>query len=214
MQNNKSIEFQSLAKEENNRLGKLILQKMSVEDYMNDSEDNHPAVYVGTYAKYNDGSLFGMWVDMVKCGDYDTFMEVCHNLHADEEDPELMYQDYECFPGAWYSESGIDEDTFDRIMEYADMDDDDRDAFDEFSEAFGNDCVASFRERYMGQWDSEKDFAEHIIDECYRSAFGRLQGKNLDDMMGHLASYFDYEAYARDLFIDDFYFSNGYVFRR
>ena len=89
-------------------------------------------------------------------------------------------------------------------MEYADMDDDDRDAFDEFSEAFGNDCVASFRERYMGQWDSEKDFAEHIVDECY----------NLDDMMGHLASYFDYEAYARDLFIDDFYFSNGYVFRR
>ena len=155
MQNNKSIEFQSLAKEENNRLGKLILQKMSVEDYMNDSQDNHPAVYVGTYAKYNDGSLFGMWVDMVKCGDYDTFVEVCHNLHADEEDPELMYQDYECFPSAWYSESGIDEDTFDRIMEYADM----------------------------------------------------------DDMMGHLASYFDYEAYARDLFIDDFYFSNGYVRR-
>jgi antirestriction protein len=33
-------------------------------------------------------------------------------------------------------------------------------------------------------------------------------------MMGHLASYFDYEAYARDLFIDDYYFTNGYVFRR
>lgn len=82
--------------------------------------------------------------------------------------------------------------------------DDDRDAFDEFSDAFGNDCVASFRERYMGQWDSEKDFAEHIVDECY----------NLDEMMGHQASYFDYEAYAKDLFIDDFYFSNGYVFRR
>ena len=102
MQNNKSLEFQSLTKEENNYLGKLILQKMSVEDYMNNCEDGHPAVYVGTYAKYNDGSLFGMWVDMVKCGDYDTFIEVCHNLHADEEDPELMYQDYECFPGAWY----------------------------------------------------------------------------------------------------------------
>jgi antirestriction protein len=56
----------------------------------------------------------------------------------------------------------------------------------------------------MGQWDSEKDFAEHIVDECY----------NLDDMMGSLASYFDYEAYARDLFIDDYYFTDGYVFRR
>ena len=32
--------------------------------------------------------------------------------------------------------------------------------------------------------------------------------------MVHLALYFDYEAYARDLFIDDFYFSNDYVFRR
>ena len=31
------------------------------------------------------------------------------NDDADEEDPELMYQDYECFPSAWYSESGIDE---------------------------------------------------------------------------------------------------------
>ncbi len=30
MQNNKSLEFQSLAKEENNRLGKLILQKILV----------------------------------------------------------------------------------------------------------------------------------------------------------------------------------------
>ena len=204
MQNSKSMELQALAKKEENKIGKLILQKMSVEDYMNDSTDNEPAVYVGTYSKYNDGNLFGAWISLVKCGDYGTFMEVCHNLHADEEDPELMFQDYECFPSAWYSESGIDEDTFDRIIEFSGLDDDDRDAFEEFSDAFGNDCIESFRERYMGKWDSEKDFAEHIVDECY----------NLDDMMGHLASYFDYEAYARDLFIDDFYFSNGYVFRR
>ena len=204
MQNNISSKFQSLAKEEKNYLGKLAFQKMSVEYYMNDCEDGHPAVYVGTYAKYNDGSLFGMWVDLVKCGDYDTFMEVCHNLHADEEDPELMYQDYECFPSAWYSESGIDEDTFDKIMEYADMDEDDMEAYEEFVDSFGNDSFDSFKERYMVKWDSEKDFAEHIIDECY----------NLDDMMGHLASYFDYEAFARDLFIDDYYFTDGYVFRR
>ena len=204
MQNNKSLEFQALAKKEDSILGKLTRQKMSVKDYMNDENDNHPAVYVGTYAKYNEGSIFGMWIDLVKCGDFDTFQEVCHNLHADEVDPELMYQDYENFPSAWYSESGIDEDTFDRIIEFADLDDDERDAFEAFSDAFGNNCIASFRERYMGQWDSEKDFAEHIVDECY----------NLDDMMGHLASYFDYEAYARDLFIDDFYFTDGYVFRR
>lgn len=204
MQNNKSLEFLSLAKEENNYLGKLILQKMSVEDYMNDSEDSHPAVYVGTYSKYNDGMLFGMWVDLVKCGDYDTFMEVCHNLHADEEDPELMYQDFECFPEAWYSESGIYEDTFDKIMEFAALDEDDREAYEEFVDAFSEDSIDKFKERFMGKWDSEEAFAEHIIDECY----------DLIGIMGHLASYFDYKAYARDLFIEDYYFTEGYVFRR
>ena len=204
MQYNISSKFQSLAKKENSYLGKLAFQKMSVQDFMNDYKEGNPAVYVGTYSKYNDGNLFGMWVDLVKCGDYDTFMEVCHNLHADEEDPELMYQDYECFPNAWYSESGIDEDTFDKIIEYAELDEDDREAFEEFTDSFGNDSFDSFKERYMGKWDSEKDFAEHIVDECY----------NLDDMMGHLASYFDYEAFARDLFIDDYYFTDGYVFRR
>ena len=204
MQYNISSKFQSLAKKENSYLGKLAFQKMSVQDYMNDYKEGNPAVYVGTYSKYNDGNLFGMWVDLVKCGDYDTFMEACHNLHADEEDPELMYQDYECFPKAWYSESGIDEDTFDKIIEYAELDEDDREAFEEFTDSFGNDSFDSFKERYMGKWDSEKDFAEHIVNECY----------NLDDMMGHLASYFDYEAFARDLFIDDYYFTDGFVFRR
>ncbi len=98
MQNKESMEFQALAKQESNELGKLILQKMSVEDYMADSKCENPAVYVGTYRKYNEGSLFGMWVDLTACANYDEFIEVCHKLHADEDDPELMYQDFEYFP--------------------------------------------------------------------------------------------------------------------
>ena len=31
--------------------------------------------------------------------------------------------------------------------------------------------------------------------------------------MGHLANYFDYDAYALDLFLYDYYYDNGYVFR-
>ena len=31
--------------------------------------------------------------------------------------------------------------------------------------------------------------------------------------MGNLAYYFDYDAYARDLFMWDYYYDNGYVFR-
>ena len=89
-------------------------------------------------------------------------------------------------------------------MEFAELDEDDSEAFEEFVDSFSNDSIDSFKERYMGKWDSEKDFAEHIVDECY----------DLDGMMGHLSSYFDYEAFARDLFSEDYYFTDGYVFRR
>ncbi len=50
-------------------------------------------VYVGTYAKYNDGNLFGKWFDLEDYTDLDEFYEACADLHADEEDPELMFQD-------------------------------------------------------------------------------------------------------------------------
>lgn len=200
MQDNKVQEIQFLAKEEKNILGKLAFQKKSVEDYMFEG-DEHPTVYVGTYRKYNEGSLFGMWVDLVKCGDYDRFMKVCHNLHADEKDPELMYQDFMYFPEGWYSECGIDEEMFDKIIEYADMDD--KKAFEAWTNATGDDDVDEFRDRYMGEWDSEEDFAEHIVDECY----------DLDNMMGSLSSYFDYKSFAFDLFHSDYTYDNGFVWR-
>jgi len=93
---------------------------------------------------------------------------------------------------------------YDTFMEFAELKDDDRDAYEAFTDSFNEEGMDSFKERYMGKWDSEKAFAEHIVDERY----------NLDDMMGHLASYFDYESYARDLFIEDYYYTDGYVFRR
>ena len=125
------------------------------------------------------------------------------NDDADEEDPELMYQDYECFPSAWYSESGIDEDTFDKSWNMPIWM---RMTWKPMRSLLIASAMIALTASKSAIWASgiQKDFAEHIIDECY----------NLDDMMGHLASYFDYEAYARDLFIDDFYFTDGYVFRR
>lgn len=55
-------------------------------------------VYVGTYAKYNNGSLFGKWLDLSDYSDKEEFIEACWELHKDEEDPELMFQDYENIP--------------------------------------------------------------------------------------------------------------------
>lgn len=66
-------------------------------------------VYVGTYKKYNEGSIFGKWIEIDNLS-YDEFVKECKNLHKDELDPEFMIQDYEEFPdglscGEWLSES-------------------------------------------------------------------------------------------------------------
>ena len=67
------------------------------------------------------------------------------------------------------------------------------------------DCekLEHLEECYVGEYDSEEDFAREIVNDCY----------DLEKLMGHLSDYFDYNAYARDLFMYDYYYDNGYVFR-
>ena len=38
-------------------------------------------VYVGTYGKYNNGSLFGAWLDLSDYSDKEDFYEACRELH-------------------------------------------------------------------------------------------------------------------------------------
>lgn len=63
---------------------------------------------------------------------------------------------------------------------------------------------SDFEEVYNGEHDSEKSFAEELVDEL----------GYLSEMPEHLRSYFDYEKFARDIFITDYWFEDGFVFRR
>lgn len=166
--------------------------------------DGEPSVYVGTYGKYNDGSLSGLWVDISSFRRYDEFIAFCKAIHADEADPELMAQDYENFPRQWYNEGFITEDDFDNILEYTDMCKmHGQEAVNDYLEFY--DGLDNFDDAYYGEWDSEEDFARHIVEECY----------DIEKAMGNLAVYFDYEAFARDLFMCDYSMgSNNHVFRR
>lgn len=188
------------------RLHELDFTVPELEDAINDHKspcDGEPSVYCGTYGKYNDGSLCGLWIDLSSFDDYDEFINFCKAIHADEDDPELMFQDFEGFPRQWYGESGFDEDDFDHIKEYCELCDKyDLDAVDDYMEF--HDELDSFEEAYCGNWDSEEDFARHIVEECY----------DLDRIMGNLSNYFDYEAFARDLFMYDYSMgTNNNVFR-
>ena len=52
-------------------------------------------VYVGTYNKYNEGSIFGKWIDLSNYSNLSDFYKDIRELHKDEDDPEFMFQDYE-----------------------------------------------------------------------------------------------------------------------
>ncbi|MDR4954247.1 antirestriction protein ArdA [Chryseobacterium sp. ES2] len=53
------------------------------------------SIYVGTYKKHNEGSLFGEWLNLSDYSDYDELLEAMKELHQDEEDAEFMLQDHE-----------------------------------------------------------------------------------------------------------------------
>ena len=68
------------------------------------------------------------------------------------------------------------------------------------------DCeeLEHFEDCYVGEYDSEEDFAREIVNDCY----------DLEKLMGHLSDYFDYEAFGRELFMYDYSMgANNHVFR-
>lgn len=82
------------------------------------NENPTPSVYVGTYGKYNSGSLEGEWVDLTRFDSKKEFLNYCYNtLHANERDAELMFQDYEYIPEIFIGESFIDERFWDFMKE-------------------------------------------------------------------------------------------------
>lgn len=173
----------------------------AIGEHKSDCSGN-PSIYCGTYGKYSgEVGIRGLWIDLTRF--YDYFVNFCNAIHADEEDPELMFQDYEAFPRKWYDESCFGQCCFEAVREYSDLCDKySPDAVDAFID-WGCEELEHFEDCYVGEYDIEEDFAREIVNDCY----------DLEKQMGHLANYFDYDAYARDLFMYDYYYDNGYVFR-
>jgi len=77
-------------------------------------------IYVGTFAKYNNGSIEGAWLTLSDYSDAEEFLTACAELHSDEVDAELMFQDYEGFPKDLYSES-MSESELEKVYEYMEV---------------------------------------------------------------------------------------------
>lgn len=166
--------------------------KMKFKKIVKESEGgDEPRIYVGTYAKYNDGDISGEWVDLTDFAhDYDGFVEHCREIHKDEKDPEFMIQDYEGYPSSMYHEAGLPtEEEFDKIIEISELDDSEKSAYAAYLELdFSDDSIEAFRGHYYGEYEDDDTLGYEIVEE-----FGMPQNPEM---------YFDYERFGRDLMYD------------
>lgn len=150
-------------------------------------------IYVGTYAKYNNGSISGEWLNAEDYSDKEEFIEACKELHNDDSEPELMFQDYEEFPAVFYHESDIDS----RLWDWLALDESEREIVQAWlsENSLGKqEDLQSIVVSYTGQYDSWEDYAWEITNAYYTAP-------------KHLEYYIDYDKMGRDMMIE----SSGYV---
>ncbi|ASQ47041.1 antirestriction protein ArdA [Legionella clemsonensis] len=151
-----------------------------------------PQIYVACLAAYNNGILHGEWIDATQ--DVSTIYDEIHKLLANspiENAEEFAIHDFEGFGGAQIGEYDSINDVADFasfIMNHGEL------GAELFSYYSIEDAERMLEENYHGAYDSEVDFAHALFDDCYRGAIPE-----------DLLFYFDYEAFARDLFINDYF---------
>lgn len=149
-------------------------------------------LYVGTYGKYNAGSIEGAWLSLLDYETLEDFFAACRELHKDESDPEFMFQDFDGEDFGLYSEYGVSDKLFalvhavsdstwseDVISAYVSIFDPDLDDIEDLDNVISN--------RYFGEFESNYDLGVYLIDEC-----GCL------NVPEDVKPYIDYEAYGRD----------------
>jgi antirestriction protein len=159
-------------------------------------------IYVGTYGKYNDGSLHGEWIDLEGL-DKESFYEKIKELHSDEEDPEFMFQDLEGFAYVIAGESGFNKGAWEALEVWQELDEEEREAFGIWCDHMGSlDGCEDWRDQYAGQYESVEAFADELIDQ---GALGEIPES--------LSAYIDVAKYARDLELGgDIWEEEGHIF--
>jgi antirestriction protein len=162
-----------------------------------------PRVYVGTYGKYANGSLRGAWVEL-EAHVRATFLKACLKLHKDEHDPEIMLQDFEGFPRDFYGESGLS----DTLWDWLDCSEEERELWEAYAEAVGcsmeHTTLEHAQDAYSGEADSEAEFAEQLVGECF----------DLSNVPSWLTNCVDWQAVWNSMLRFDYCEHQGKFFRR
>lgn len=144
---------------------------------------DRPAIYVGTYAAYNNGSLRGKWFYLNHYLNIDEFYADIKSWHHEESDPEFMFQDWQDIPDELISESYLNP----CVWDYLELDDDQQIAFDWLTNDHGLDA-----EEALSKVDDVQLYHGSLVDyiEDYYSGLGTVPTE--------FESYIDWAALARD----------------
>lgn len=151
-----------------------------------------PQIYIACLASYNNGILFGKWIDATQ-DESDIVAEIQDILANSpiEGAEEWAVHDFEGFGGIRIEEYS----SINTIVEYVSF----ITQHGELGKALlaeyaMDDAETMLNDYYQGCFDSEVDFAWQLFDECYAH-----------QIPDNLICYFDCEAFARALFIGDYY---------
>ncbi|UTX46661.1 antirestriction protein ArdA [Chryseobacterium sp. MA9] len=164
------------------------------------------SIYVGTYAKYNNGSLYGKWLNLSDYSDYDELLTAMYKLHSDESDPEFMFQDYEhceLFEKlGLISECHLSSEIYEIAQQINDSGHD-LEVFEAYIDCVGKMDFQSIYDGiinyYMGEFSDDETFTQYILEESIPESLPNY-------------IYIDWESTARNLMYD-YFESDGYYFR-
>ena len=170
------------------------------------------SIYVASLPDYNAGILYGSWINLEDCEDLEDLQNCVFNILAESPTAkkegrktaeEFAIHDFEGFPEGIISENSSLSEVWQIYEEFMQAKEEDNlEAFEVYASEFDDINYQNFLDKYCGCFESEEDFAESLLQET-----GLF--KDIDPV---LERYFDYEAYARDLFMGDYAFISGYVF--
>lgn len=158
------------------------------------NHEMHPSVYVACLSSYNNGILYGTWIDAAQ--PLEDILKQIQQLLAKSPMPgseEFAIHSYESFGTLCIEEY----ESLQQVHEKALFIVGHRELGAELMAYYGGkleDAKRALEDNYMGEYESELDYAIHLFDECY-----------LSDIPENLQYYIDYDKFQKDIFVNDYF---------
>lgn len=156
------------------------------------NKNTSPSIYVACLASYNDGVLYGRWIDATQSAEQIN-LEIADMLKASPVPfaEEWAVHDYDGFGTIRLSEWP----NIARVAKIAELIEEHGDGFALwYNDQGGHDIdLAEMEDDFLSKWQGAHDSREAFVDHLFETT-GQLEG-----IPEWARNYFDYHAYARDL---------------